>query len=158
MKTVVSTLLALSLSLLAQVASADFRDNGDGTVTDLRSKLVWQQCSAPSGGTNCSSGTPATYIWDNALSYCNGLSVGGSTDWRLPNVKELQSIVDVAKASDPTIDVTYFPNTQPGDYWTSTTAASSTIYAWYVRFKIGYWMTSAADKPSGQYVRCVRGG
>lgn len=158
MRAILSTLLALSLSAMAHGTYAAFLDNGDGTVTDLSSTLMWQQCSAPSGGTNCGSGTPTTYTWDNALAYCNGLTLGGYTDWRLPNVKELQSILDVTKTSAPTINITYFPDTQAADYWSSTTFAGTNSYAWYVQFSIGITLTSGVSKGTGLYVRCVRGG
>ena len=57
-------------------------DNGDGTVTDNRTGLIWQQ------------GEPGAMTWNSALTYCEGLSLAGSTDWRLPNIKELESLVD----------------------------------------------------------------
>lgn len=71
MRTIVSTFLVLSLSVAAQSAHAGFIDHGDGTVTDTSSTLMWQQCSAPSSGASCGTGSPATYIWDDALAYCN---------------------------------------------------------------------------------------
>jgi hypothetical protein len=60
-----------------------FVDNGDGTVTDLASGLMWQQSDSGSG-----------MRWEDALAYAEGLSLAGHDDWRLPNAKELQSIVD----------------------------------------------------------------
>jgi Protein of unknown function (DUF1566) len=159
MKAIVSTLLALSLVTMAQLACAGFSDNSDGTVTDLSSKLMWQQCTAPAGGTNCATGTPATYYWDNALAYCNGLVLAGYIDWRLPNIKELHSIVDATKTSDPTISTTYFPATPASDFWSSTTFSGTTGYAWYVPFSIGLTMTSPVSKNTTLLnIRCVRGG
>lgn len=159
MKAIVSVLFALSLSAVAQFAHAEFRDNGNGTVTDLSSNLQWQRCSAPSDEINCTSILPVTYIWDDALAYCNALALAGYADWRLPNVKELQTIVDVTKTSDPTINTSYFPDTQVAYYWSSTTSLGTTSYAWYVNFNIHtgkWWMTSSVDKRDVQYVRCVR--
>jgi Protein of unknown function (DUF1566) len=159
MKAIVSTLLGLSLVTMAQLARAEFSDNSNGTVTDLNSKLMWQQCTAPAGGTNCATGTPATYYWDNALAYCNDLVLAGYTDWRLPNIKELHSIVDATKSSNPTINITYFPATPAADFWSSTTFSGTTGYAWYVTFSIGYTMTSPISKNSSPLnIRCVRGG
>lgn len=158
MRTIVAALLALLLFSMAHNAYAGFLDNGDQTVTDLSSTLMWQQCTAPASGTNCATNTPTTYIWDNALAYCNGLTLGGHTDWRLPNIKELHSIVDVTKTSDPAINISYFPGAITANYWSSTTFAGTGSYAWYVQFKLGVTTTSGNDKNTGLYVRCVRGG
>jgi len=66
---------------VSTVAST-YTDNGDGTVTDTSTDLMWQQVSSSSK------------TWKEALVYCEGLNLGGHTDWRLPNIKELQSLVD----------------------------------------------------------------
>jgi len=102
-------------------SSNNFVDNGDGTVSDLATGLLWQQASAPE-----------TYIWEKALSYCENLSLAGYDDWRLPNRNELQSIVDYFTSS-PSIDTTFFPDTN-GQYLSSTTDAKEPEYAWHVSF------------------------
>jgi len=119
-------------------------DNLDGTVTDARTGLVWQQ------------GEPGGMGWDAALSYCDGLELGGSSDWRLPNIKELESVVDFTRA-DPAIDVTKFPSASTSYYWSSTTLAYGPAGAWDVYF--GYGGVDGHDKPTAlESVRCVRGG
>jgi hypothetical protein len=129
-----------------------------GTVTDNTTNLMWQQCSAGLSGVGCATGVAATYQWDGpttfAITYCEGLSLGGFTDWRLPNVKELKSIADMTVYS-PAINATYFPNTQSSTYWSSTTCAPNTTYAWYVLFTNG--STTNYNKTNTGYVRCVRG-
>lgn len=161
MRAVASVLVALSLFTTAQPVHADFANNSDGTVTDLNSNLMWQRCSAPSEETNCSV-SPLLYVWDDALAYCNGLTLGGHTDWRLPNIKELHSIINATKTSAPNISITYFPDTKTDNYyWSSTTLAGTTGYAWYTDFNIGgagFVMTSPISKTNGLYARCVRGG
>lgn len=160
MRTIVSVILTLSLVAMVQVAHAGFLDNNNGTVTDLNSNLLWQRCSAPSEQTSCST-SPLLYVWDDALAYCNALGLGGYADWRLPNVKELHTIIDAEKTSAPNINITAFPDTKMDYYWSSTTFIGTTSYAWYVNFNIGlsgFVMTSGSDKTIGQYVRCVRGG
>jgi hypothetical protein len=96
----------------------DFVDNGNDTITDQATGLMWQQAD---------SGT--TYNWDGALSYCNDLSLAGYDDWRLPNAKELQSIVDYTRAPDASqaaqqsaaIDPIFDITNQDSFFWSSTT-------------------------------------
>jgi hypothetical protein len=102
-------------------------DNGDGTVTDVATGLMWMQ--ADSGG---------AMDWEDALAYAEALELAGYDDWRLPNAKELQSIVDYTRspstsgsaAIDPIFNVTSITD-EGGDwnypfYWTSTTHANWT--------------------------------
>lgn len=140
----------------ASLAHAGFRDNGDGTVTDLNTNFTWQKCSAPAAGVTCSA--PGLFTWSDALSYCNTLALAGHTDWRLPNVKVLHSILDVTKPTAPAVDLTYFPDTEAAEYWTSTTFVDTTTYAWYVQFAPVLTMTSPLSKDQMVHVRCVRGG
>ena len=125
----------------------DFADNGDGTVTDHATGLMWQQTDSGSG-----------MDWEAALAYAESATTAGYDDWRLPNVKELQSIVDYTRspsASDaadlgPAIDTDYFEITELpsgmtaydsdyGYFWSSTSAyfggdSQEYYYAWYVAF------------------------
>ena len=117
--------------------------NGDGTVTDTSTGLMWQQQTAG----------PMT--WEEAISYCEGLSLGGYNDWRLPNRNELQSLVDYTRYC-PAIDTTVFPGTMSSNYWSSTTCAYYTSYAWCVGFHDGFVYYDG--KSSSYYVRAVRGG
>ena len=121
-----------------------FTDNADGTVTDTSSGLMWQQATAP-----------GTYTWTQALSYCDGLSLGGHTDWRLPTIKELDSIVDLMRFN-PSSDTSYFPDTVASYYWSSTTSAGNAADALSMFFYSGYGKDDA--KSYSDYVRAVRGG
>jgi hypothetical protein len=112
-----------------------FVDNQDGTITDEATGLMWMQ-----------SDTGTAMEWEDALAYAENATTGGYVDWRLPNVKELQSIVDYSgrlPAIDPLFDCTPITNEagEPdfGYYWTSTSAQFSSskpgyYYAWYVAF------------------------
>jgi Protein of unknown function (DUF1566) len=95
-----------------------FIDNDNGTVTDLATKLQWQK-----------SDDSITRNWQAALAYCDALSLAGPVRWRLPNTKELQSIVDYTRAPVPTADNRAGPAIEPvlittsaeTYFWTSTT-------------------------------------
>jgi len=124
--------------------TTSFTDNGNGTVTHNNTGLVWQQGEVTS-----------TLTWEAALTYCENLSLGGSSDWRLPNVKELRSICDDTRSGSP-LDPTYFPGVQAARYWSSTTLFGGTSRAWFVDFTSG--LASYNDKTGQLAVRCVRGG
>ncbi len=123
MKKVLMTSFAFFL-LLQGLAFAGYIDNGNGTVTDPRTGLMWQQETA--SGKN----------WQAALEYAEALALAGYDDWRLPNVEELQSIVDYGRYN-PAIDATAFPGTVSSYYWSSTTYAYGNYYAWCVYFDFG---------------------
>ena len=128
---------------------ARFVDNGDGTITDKATGLMWAK---DGNGAGCNNGS--TLAWAAAITFAEGLTFAGYSDWRLPNVKELMSIVDYSAVA-PAINST-FTNTQSGYYWSSTTYADGTVNAWSVHFYDGY--VSSGGKVLPYYVRPVRGG
>lgn len=98
----------------------DFHDNGDGTITDRTTGLIWQKADSGKG-----------MNWEQALAYAGALKGG----WRLPNAKELQSIVDYSRspAINPVFQATKLPDGEYPFYWTSTThvttfAADHAVY------------------------------
>jgi hypothetical protein len=126
------------------INSPSYTDNGDGTVTDNVTTLMWQQ-----------EDDDTTRTWDEACSYCDDLTLAGYSDWRFPSKKELMSIVDYG-TYNPSIDTTYFSGTDALFYWSSTTTPGPPSYAWAVEF---YWgLVDNRYKSSSYYVRCVRGG
>lgn len=132
-----------------QMPEANLKDNGDGTVSDNSTGLIWQQ------------GEPGSMTWDVALTYCKGLSLGGKSDWRLPNIKELESLTEYTIY--PSIDKTAFPNAVLSNYWSSTTDASYPVSAWSVDNRgdvMSYdeYTDYLINKNDNYYVRCVRGG
>jgi hypothetical protein len=102
----------------------DFADNGDGTVTDHSSGLVWQR---EDDGT--------TRDWPAALAYCEGLQLAGHDDWRLPNAKELQYVLDYSRI--PATPEALAQSDPAAWYWTSTTLGDSVDQAVYVCFGKG---------------------
>ncbi|WP_165778777.1 DUF1566 domain-containing protein [Leptospira perolatii] len=152
---------ALLFCNTAALAIGPYQDGyaGAGTVRDQSTGLVWQKCSMGQTNNSSCSGTPGTVLWDAALTYCTGLSLGGRT-WRLPNVNELLTIVDYSKYN-PAIDTssTAFINTPAWtDYWTSTSDPNIGIQnaAMYVSF-IGGNVTAYIKGTTSISVRCVSG-
>lgn len=106
------------------VTTANLKDNADGTVTDSSTKLMWKKCLEGLSGDTCT-GTASTFTWQGALQRPGTVNGAGFPvspnykDWRLPNIKELQSIVDTSK-SNPAIDLTKFPNAAASQAWSSS--------------------------------------
>lgn len=127
---------------LTTLLLADFTRTGN-VVTDSVTGLQWQDDS------NATSMT-----WVDAITYCEALELPtGVTDWRLPNINELTSIVDDTKSA-PSIDGN-FTNTANDYYWTSTTVEGNSTSAWRVKFDYGNHEFDA--KANSWNIRCVRG-
>jgi len=132
-----------------------FTDNGDGTVKDNLTGLIWLQDA------NCF----ASQTWFDALTVSNTLASGacglsdGSVawDWRLPNRKELESLLDLEQ-SYPALPAGHpFSGVQLGHYyWSSTTYAGDPSFAWFV--DLGYGNVVSDGKYNADYVWPVRGG
>jgi hypothetical protein len=131
--------------------SPRFTDNGDGTVRDNLTGLMWAQDA------NLASGTKT---WQEAIDYSNNLSLGlegcGSnyTNWRLPNRNELNSLVDAGNYNPALTSGHPFSNVQSSFYWSSTTIASNTDFAWSVLMYYGYVFYT--NKTTSNYVWPVR--
>lgn len=133
----------LYLVLPGVSAAGSLTDNVNGTVTDSGTLLIWQQ------------GESSAMTWEAALVYCEGLIVAAQTDWRLPNIKELSSLVDNTRIN-PAINTAMFPNANSWSYWSSTTYANDASKAWQIEFYSG--SSYAQVKTNLYHVRCVRGG
>ena len=128
-----------------QGAVHSFKDNGDGTVTDNVTGLMWQQ-----------EDDNIIRTWEEAITYCENLVFPPSTysDWRMPNIKELRSIIDNSQYN-PAMNPIAFPGTS-STYWSSTTYEMHSEYAWNV--SSSYGEVSYDYKTDSHYVRCARGG
>ena len=118
-----------------------FVDNGDGTVTDTKTKLMWQKT------------TESALNYETAISYCKNLTLAGHTDWRLPTKNELMSLVD-KNFSKPAIDTGAFPDAVSFGYWTSTISADDPDDIIFINFVSG--KPGNGDKSDTYYVRAVR--
>jgi hypothetical protein len=136
-----------------------FTDNGNGTVTDNLTRLIWMQNASDVGAVGFGQKT-----WDDALTAANSLKSGdaGLTDgsqagdWRLPNLRELQSLIDYGR-SGPALPPDHpFTGVQSAYYWLSTTVADPTTAAWYMSFTSG--SLNGGARSNTFYVLCVRGG
>ena len=144
--------IALAACLLAMPESADAGAPpgqytlSATTVLDLKTGLIWQRAV-----------DPGSYNWVAALAYCEGLTLDSKSDWRLPSLHELESIVDDS-THDPAIDLVAFPETPVDQFWSSSPFApfpNSNGYAWSVWFKDGSSTNFGGVSFPGR-VRCVR--
>jgi uncharacterized protein DUF1566 len=120
------------------------------TVIDNCTGLEWQVFTADFTGDGVADQT----TWCNALDYCKDLVLGGHNDWRLPNVRELESIVSYGRHS-PAADPVFRAE---ASYWSSTTYTVAPAFAWTVSFSSG---TTGPFPKTGEdvnFVRAVRGG
>lgn len=135
-----------------------FNDNGNDTVTDNNTGLIWQKRDYNGYYANWykASGTyDATYN-PSSQNICGNLVLGGQSDWRLPSKLELMSLVNYGVPSyGLKINTTYFPNAEPWGYYTATTFAGNPDEAWGVSFNNGG--VGVSNKSSKNFIRCVRG-
>ena len=149
-----TALLCLAASALIAIAAAcgtgsssglasTFVYIGDSVVRDTLTGLDWQN-NPPAG----------TGTWQDARNYCSGLDQGGKTDWRVPERRELLSIVNYAYRN-PAADLTFFNVLESGHYWAETTDAFYLTRAWAVDFADGG--VDALPMASAAHAVCVRG-
>lgn len=138
--------------------TTDFMDHGDGTVTHFSTGLMWKRCAEGLTGSACTSGTAITPTWDAAFDLAESSTFAGYDDWRVPNIKELLSIVETC-GYDPAINTSVFPNVPMPPFgsvfWSSTTWASDGSQTWAVKFERG----GGVQTGKGMFfLRLVRGG
>ncbi|HNT28549.1 MAG TPA: DUF1566 domain-containing protein, partial [bacterium] len=113
---------------------------GKVMVTDTTSALIWTKEYSAS-----------TLTWKSALDYCETLDYGDATDWRLPNIEELKTLIDDTRYNP----ASSFPGGIPTNwFWSSSSYMSSTTYAWSVNSGSGN--VSSNNKTDNYYARCVR--
>ena len=121
-----------------------FVDHGDGTVTDTCTGLMWQQDTGNNGN---------AVALGRALVYCENLELAGHDDWRLPNLRELLSIVDHGRF-DPSIDPVF--GVLSSFYWSSTSYAPTPGQLWTLYFGSGFFTNDGISALNN--IRAVRRG
>jgi len=121
--------------------------------------LVWSRCAlGQTWSSNSCTGSESIGTWGSALAYAQQANTDnylGAKDWRLPNLKELASIVEES-CYDPAINTTVFPNTPNVWFWSASVDANNPAYAWGVDFYVGDDYEDSKDDSLA--VRLVRGG
>ncbi len=121
------------------------RDNTKEIVTNTKTGLVWQDDASVKSGNK---------TWSDAKSYCKNLSFAGYSDWFLPTISQLESLIDT-KRYNPAIKKE-FKNIFSSYYWSSSPDVSYSNFAWGVNFELGY--SDGSNKTDNRYVRCARAG
>ncbi len=164
-------LMALTASLALACGSArascpstnpdsNYVNHGNGTVSDLRTGLMWKQCVEGESGGSCS-GTASSVHWDAAQVAAQNAVFAGFDDWRLPNVRELLSLVEFCNFN-PAINATFFPNAPSAEVWSGSPSISppgmpnnSSMYVNFLNGATGEAFTRTYDNFN---VRLVRAG
>jgi hypothetical protein len=146
-------------NMTATTPTTRFQKHDDGTVTDRETGLMWRACVEGLKGKNCDKGKALELSWGGALNYVASLngdeSFAGYKDWRLPNVRELGTLLEL-QCARPAINLEIFPNTLPAHAWSSSPYNFYTHYSWYVDFNNGEINNTERVKP--KQLRLVRGG
>ena len=142
----------------ATAPASQFKINANGTVTDAKNKLVWLRCGLGMSwnGSSCE-GQTLSYDWNaakEAVRELNTKKVAGRSDWRLPKLSELQSIVE-KQCFKPAINLDVFPFTPESGFWSSTESAGINPRAMMVLFIQG--QEYVANKKQNWRIRPVAG-
>ncbi|MBK8741172.1 MAG: DUF1566 domain-containing protein [Betaproteobacteria bacterium] len=132
-----------------------FTNHGDGTLTHGLTGLMWKQCPQGLSGAGCAIGNPTPMTWHAALAAAVADTTAGYGDWRLPNAKEIASIIEYC-GSAPALNRVVFPGSSMSAFWSGTSYALSPSLAQAVFFYNGSIGPDA--KSSNDFVRLVRGG
>lgn len=142
---------------LTSTPTERFVKHNDGLVFDKATRLEWQMCVTGLLGSDCELGVVRYFSWWDAQaevtvfnnSNGGGTNNGGNTDWRLPDIKELYSIIETA-CEEPSLNKLVFPN-HPllpaiSKSWSSTPSRRDISQAWQIEFQNGLLYTLANDE------------
>jgi hypothetical protein len=143
-------------SIALSAPDSRFVDYQNSTVIDLDTGLTWMRCIIGQDNSADCAGAVTNFTWTQALETARDLNneggFAGHSDWRLPNINELNSIVETS-CRNPAINENIFPNN--ASTWSSS-PDSDPEAAWFVRFDSGF--DFVIPRSSGVAVRLVRGG
>lgn len=147
MKRPIFSIIIIVLLMMTVLVSAAgvFRVNRNGTITDIRTRLMWQQ----------DANDMELYNWQGAVEYCKKLRLAGYSNWRLPTIDELRKLINENQDDQHKwLNTQGFKNIQPSIYWSSTTYTENDSFALYVG--MSYGVVYRRPKNSHYYVRAVR--
>ena len=143
-------------------------NNGDGTITDTKTGLMWKRCSEGLSGKNCEKGKAKEYKWAEAMQRFKEVSYAGYDDWRMPTIDELKTLVYCSKgvknkksgscnngSTKPTIAQQVFPGNTKW-LWSRSPFTGNSDSAWFVNFLNGD--SGAPHRSNGFAVQLVRSG
>jgi Protein of unknown function (DUF1566) len=145
----------------SSLPSARFHDNGDGTVTDVESKLMWMRCAGGQQwqGQRCV-GAADAYGWADAQQHADKVSRDGAAffnDWRVPALRELATITDRG-CENPRTNLAVFPDTPAGPFWSSTARPGENAGERVLALSFGAEGVMFARKDERFHLRLVRTG
>lgn len=141
MRKLILFLIVLCFMSVSADETGRFQENdisGEIIVTDMKTTLQWTKTSVP-GKT-----------WQQSIDYCNWLTYAGYSDWKLPDIYQLRTLINSEKYN-PASD---FPGIASNRFWSSSVYVYYADYAWYVYFFLGY--VNFYNKTSTYYAVCVR--
>ncbi|WP_082086989.1 Lcl C-terminal domain-containing protein [Teredinibacter purpureus] len=144
-------------TIIATAPDNRYVQHNNHTVTDSQTDLTWSQCLLGTTGETCNEGTALELNWAEALIHVTALNTengfAGSTDWRLPNIRELSTLAEL-QCSAPAINIRLFPSPARSHVWSSSPYHFYTHYSWYVDFANGAATYDERIKP--KMLRLVR--
>ena len=142
-RSILGLLLIVGMSANLVAGERFVRENAKEVVVDTATNLMWQD--------NADAKT-IKKSWNDAIDYCENLTLGGYSDWHLPNYNELWKLADRSRYNPALHQV--FQNIVSGSYWSSTTVSGGTIFVDIIDFNNGN--SYGTLKSNSDYVRCVR--
>ena len=143
--------MILAIIVITSMEAVPYSDNGNGTITDKGSKIVWQKCIDGQDILTCE-GDAVQMNYMQANIYCTNLGLADKK-WRLPKREEIFGLLDLTSKEDSKIDGSAFPKTQAYRYWSSTPTDSKEKVMWTTHFYYGD--EKRTKKVEKGYVRCV---